>query len=113
MPGPHGTVTMSPLALISIISRTAQDVQGVVRMGAVPPSRVGQLLTGSQTREGVLVRVDEAVSADVYLVAQSDARLLDVGEQVQAAVERAIRDMVGMDVREVNVYIQDVEVAHG
>jgi uncharacterized alkaline shock family protein YloU len=110
---PNGTVTMSPIALIGIISRTAQDVQGVARMGTVPPSRVGQLLTGHQGRDGVLVRVDGAVSADVYLVAQADAQLLDVGQQVQNAVSHAIREMVGMDVREVNVYIQDVEAARG
>lgn len=113
MPVPNGTVTMSPIALIGIISRTAQDVQGVVRMGTVPPSRVGQLFTGSQTRDGVLVRVEGAVSADVYLVAQSDANLLDVGQRVQEAIAHAIREMVGMDVREVNVYIQDVEAEHG
>lgn len=113
MPVPNGTVTMSPIALIGIISRTAQDVQGVVRMGTVPPSRVGQLLTGGQGRDGVLVRVDGAVSANVYLVAQADAQLLDVGQQVQAAVSHAIREMVGMDVREVNVYIQDVEAGRG
>lgn len=104
---------MSPLALIGMISRTAQDVQGVVRMGTVPPSRVGQLITGSQTRDGVLVRVAGAVSADLYLVAQSDANLLDLGERVQEAIGHAIRDMVGMEVREVNVFIQDVEAAHG
>jgi uncharacterized alkaline shock family protein YloU len=110
---PNGTVTMSPVALIGIIGRTAQDVQGVARMGTVPPSRVGQLLTGGQTREGVLVRVDGAVSADVYVIAHNDANLLDVGQQVQAAVAHAIREMVGMDVREVNVYIQDVEAVRG
>lgn len=104
---------MAPQALIGIISRTARDVPGVVRMGTVPPSRVGQLLTGGQTRDGVLVRVDHAVSADLYLVAQSDMPLLDLGTEVQSAVARAIRDMVGMDVREINVYIQDVEAARG
>lgn len=113
MPVPNGTVTMSPIALIGIISRTALDIDGVVRMGTVPPSRVGQLLTGSHTREGVLVRVEGAVSADLYLVAAIDANLLDVGQRVQAAVAYAIREMIGMDVREVNVYIQDVEAAHG
>ncbi len=104
---------MSPIALIGIISRTAQDVDGVVRMGAVPPTRVAHLLTGSQTRDGVLVRVDRAVSTDVYLIARSGANLLDVGQGVQAAIAHAIREMVGMDVREVNVYIQDVEAVHG
>jgi len=104
---------MSPVALIGIISRTAQDVQGVARMGTVPPSRVGQLLKGSQTRDGVLVRVDGAVSTDVYLVVHGDSNLLDLGERVQGAVAHAIREMIGMDVHEVNVYIQDVEVVRG
>lgn len=104
---------MSPMALIGIIRRTALDSEGVARLGAIPPSRVGQLFKGSHTREGVLVHVDEAVSADVYVIARSDAQLLDVGQRVQAAVDHAIREMVGMDVREVNVYIQDVETPHG
>ncbi|WP_026370839.1 Asp23/Gls24 family envelope stress response protein [Kallotenue papyrolyticum] len=103
---------MAPGALISIISRTVQDVPGVVRMGTVPPSRVGQLLTGSHTRDGVLVRVmDGTLSADVYLIAESDTNLLELGERVQAAVAYAIRELVGMQVRDVNVYIQDVEAA--
>lgn len=103
---------MAPGALISIISRTVQDVPGVARMGTVPPSRVGQLLTGSHTRDGVLVRVAEGtLSADVYLIAESDTNLLELGERVQAAVAHAIRELVGMQVRDVNVYIQDVEAA--
>jgi uncharacterized alkaline shock family protein YloU len=78
-------------------------------MGTVPSRRVGQFLTGGQTRDGVLVRVNEAVSVDLYLVAQPDVNLLDLGTEVQAAVANAIREMVGMPVHEVNVYIQDVE----
>ncbi len=105
----NGTVTIAPYALTSIISRTALEIPGIARMGTVPPRRVGQLLTGSQTRDGVLVRVHETVSADLYLVAQPDVNLLDLGTEVQAAVANAIREMVGMPVHEVNVYIQDVE----
>jgi len=78
-------------------------------MGNVPPRRVGTMLTGSQSRDGVLVRVAKAVSADLYLIAQHDVNLLDLGTEVQAAVANAIREMVGMPVDEVNVYIQDVE----
>lgn len=113
MPVPTGTVTMSPIALISIIHRTALAVPGVARMGTIPASRVGQLLAGGQTSDGVIVRVNGAVSTDVFVIAQSDAQLLAVGQQVQAAVAYAIREMVGMDVREVNVYIQDVESGRG
>lgn len=104
-----GTVTIAPHALISIISRTALEIPGVAHMGTVPPSRVGKLLTGSQSREGVLVRVANSVAADLYLVVHHDINLLDLGTEVQAAVANAIREMVGLPVNEVNVYIQDVE----
>jgi len=106
---PDGTVTIAPHALTSIISRTALEIPGVARMAAVPPRRVGQVLTGSQTRDGVIVRVGETVGADLFLVAQHDVNLLDLGTEVQAAVANAIREMVGMPVHEVNVFIQDVE----
>ena len=110
---PHGSVTMSPNALISLIGRSINDVDGVARMAAVPPSRVGKLLTGSHTRDGILVHVDDAVSIDVYVIARNDISLLQLGEQIQVAVGSAIEDMAGMNVREVNVYIQDVEAARG
>ena len=109
MAQPDGTVTIAAHALTSIISRTALDIPGVARMGTVPPRQVGKLLTGSQSRDGVIVRVSTTVSADLYLVAQHDVNLLDLGTEVQAAVGNAVREMVGMPVHEINVYVQDVE----
>ncbi len=67
-----GTVTISPTALIGIISRTVSDIAGASRLGTVPPLRVGQLLTGSHARDGVQVRVDGAVAVDIYLITQID-----------------------------------------
>jgi uncharacterized alkaline shock family protein YloU len=104
-----GTVTISPHALTTIVSRTTLDVPGVARLGSVPPRRVGERLISGQSRDGVLVRVNDGVSADLFLVAHHDVNLLDLGTEVQAAVANAIREMVGMTVHEVNVYIQDVE----
>jgi uncharacterized alkaline shock family protein YloU len=104
---------MSPIALISMIGRAVRDVDGVARLGTVPPSSVGKLLTGSHTRDGILVHLNDAVSVDVYLVAQNDVNLLQLGEQVQATIGNVVKHMAGMDVREVNVYIQDVESVRG
>lgn len=105
----EGRVTIAPHALTGMISRTVLEIPGVARMAAVPPRRVSQMLTGSQARDGVIVRVGTSVSADLFLVAQHDVNLLDLGTEVQAAVSNAIQEMVGMPVHEVNVYIQDVE----
>ncbi len=113
MTQPQGTVTIAPHALTSIISRTALEIPGVARMGTIPPRRVGELLTGGQSRDGVLVRVSSTVSAELFLVAHHDVNLLDLGTEVQAAVANALREMVGMPVHEINVYIQDIEAERG
>jgi len=45
---------------------------------------------------------------DVYLVARRGFDLLQMGRQLQHDVTRAIEELVGMPVNEVNVHIDDV-----
>jgi uncharacterized alkaline shock family protein YloU len=51
---------------------------------------------------------DNTVSADLYIVVDSGVDIVEVGTAVQEEVASAIEMMVGMQVQEVNVYIQDV-----
>jgi len=100
-----GTVRIAPGVLATIVRLTALDVEGVSRLST---GGVGKFLT--RETPGVKVQVEEnEVAVDLYVVTKRDANLLQVGTQVQQKVAEAIRHMVGMDVREVNVYIQDVD----
>jgi uncharacterized alkaline shock family protein YloU len=113
---PFGTVTIAPDVLSTIVSLTAQDVPGVARLGNVPgQQRVGTMLGSSAANaDGVAVRVvEDTVIADCYIIAKPDLNLLQLGEQVQAAISEALNEMVGMPVRAVNVYVQDVEQPRG
>jgi uncharacterized alkaline shock family protein YloU len=49
------------------------------------------------------------VRTSVSIVVEPGANLLEVGRAVQRDVARALQDLAGLEVREVNVYIQDVE----
>jgi uncharacterized alkaline shock family protein YloU len=110
---PQGNVTVAPQVLTELISITARQVPGVIRLGSVPPWSMSYRRTHS-TDTGVRVQViDSAVVADCYLIAAPDINLLELGIAVQATVSTVIRDLVGLIVREVNVYVQDVEVGHG
>jgi uncharacterized alkaline shock family protein YloU len=51
---------------------------------------------------------DNTVTADLYIVVATNVNIVEVGSAVQEEVAAAIEHMVGMQVREVNVYIQDV-----
>jgi uncharacterized alkaline shock family protein YloU len=58
---------------------------------------------------GVEVNVlDDQVTADVFLMAKRDVDLLQMGRTLQSKVTRAIQDIVGMNVREINVHVEDI-----
>jgi len=102
-----GNVTVAPNVLMSIVLMALREVPGIARLGSVPHARV------SARGEGVALRIDSAgVSADCYVVAKPDTNLLDLGMATQATVAAVIRELAGMTVHEVNVYIQDVEASY-
>lgn len=106
-----GTVTVAQNVLIRLISLAVSEVPGVAQLGTVPGMRSRLRVAGSH---GVAVRVgSEGVSADCYLVARMGTNLLELGIAVQATVATVLQDLADLMVREVNVYIQDVEAGSG
>ena len=102
-----GKVTVAPNVLMSIVLMALQEVPGIARLGSAPLARV------SRRGEGVALRIaDDGVSADCYVVARPDTNLLELGMATQATVAAVIRELAGMTVHEVNVYIQDVEAGY-
>lgn len=105
-----GSVIVAPSVLARLVRLAVSEVPGVAHMGAAPATSV----LGATTHDGVVVRVvDEQVAADCYVVARPETNLLELGVTIQATVAAVIQELVGMGVREVNVYIQDVEVPRG
>jgi len=105
-----GKVTIAPNVLVTIAKLTTLSTPGVARMSPRWASGVGRLLGRGAVGDGVRIQLeDDAVIVDLHIVARHDANMLSLGRTIQAEVARAIQDMVGMEVKEVNVYIQDVE----
>ena len=103
-----GVVRIAPQVLSTIITNTALEISGVVRM-ARSPDQWTRWLGREIPRQGVSLTVrDNIVSADLYLVVESGADIVNVGTAVQEEVASALEHIVGMQVHEVNVYIQDV-----
>lgn len=106
---PMGTVTIAPEVLSTIVRTAALATPGVASMSPRVPGTFNRLRRPGDAGRGVQARIEEGqVWLDVYLVAHRDTNLFGVGRQVQAAVARAIRDILGMTVKEIHVHIQDV-----
>ena len=105
-----GKVIIAPNVLVTIARLTTLSVPGVARMSPGWSGGVNRLLGRTDAGEGVRIDVeDDVVSVDLYIVAEGGTDMLRLSRQIQAKVTRAIKDMVGMPVKEVNVHIQDVE----
>jgi uncharacterized alkaline shock family protein YloU len=100
-----GKVIISPSVLSTIARETTLSVPGVARMASSSARR----LLGSRDSSGVKVQVDDdTVALDLHIIAASDANMLELSREIQCKVTRAIHEIVGMAVREINVHIADV-----
>ena len=104
-----GRIIVAPGVLITIARFTALATPGVVRMGRHWAAGMSRLMGHTSGDGGVAIAVeDQAVTADLYIIAKHDVNLLQMSRQIQAGVTRAIEELVGLNVRAVNVHIQDV-----
>ena len=104
----QGKVTIAPSVLTTIVRLTALEQEGVHRLAPVPRPMRG-LLTGSRADEGILLGVgDDGVSLELHVVAKANANMLRLGDMLQTEVTRAIEEMVGLPVKSIDVYIDDV-----
>ncbi len=107
-PQSQGVVRVARQVLSTIVTNTALQIPGVARM-AHTSDQWSRLLGRVIPREGVALTIREhTVSADLYLVVEAGVNIVEVGTAVQEEVASAIEEMVGMQVKVVNVYIQDV-----
>lgn len=103
-----GNVTIAPDVLLSLVRLTALATPGVARLYAGMPTGVQRLFSG-KVAEGIRIEIENhTVSVDLYIVAEPDAQMLTLGQTLQREINRAIQDVVGMPVKQVNIHIEDV-----
>lgn len=107
-----GTVSIAPQVLLTIARLTALSIHGVSSMGSSFTGNVGRLLHRQGLGEGIRMRVeDDVVYLDLHIVVEPNVNLLELGREIQQETARAINDMLGMHVGEVNIHIDDVIAA--
>lgn len=109
-----GKTTISETAVAKVAAIAARNVPGVYSLGSGTGRALGALrdvVGASDLAQGVHVEVGEIqVAVDVNLVAEYGHPLTNVADQVRAAVFTSVGELVGLQVIEVNVEINDVHV---
>jgi uncharacterized alkaline shock family protein YloU len=109
-----GTTVVADGVVAKVAGIAAREVPGVFALGGGTARALGALrdvIGTTDLGQGVRVEVGETqVAADVTIVVEYPAPMHTVAEQVRAAVARTIEQLVGMEVAEVNVAINDVHI---
>ncbi|MGE5464698.1 MAG: Asp23/Gls24 family envelope stress response protein [Syntrophothermus sp.] len=103
-----GKTTVAPDVLITITRLSALSVPGVSRMANVTGG-VNRLFKRG-VHDGVRLEIkDNTVYANLYLILKSEVNIREVSRNVQGQVARALQEMVGMDIGEIEVHIEDID----
>ena len=106
---PLGSVKVANEVIAHIASLTATQVQGIVGMYPARSRDGHRLLPAMTSYKGVRVDMGhEALNVELFVIVDSSAHVPTVAAEVQRQVADAIDKMLGLEVRQVNVFVGDV-----
>ncbi|MDO9395239.1 MAG: Asp23/Gls24 family envelope stress response protein [Herbiconiux sp.] len=109
-----GKTVINDAVVSKVAGIAAREARGVYALGGGAARAFGALrdaISSTDLSQGISVEVGETqVAVDVTIVAEYPAPLQDVADGVRESVIRAIESIVGMEVTEVNVTVNDVHL---
>ncbi|NLZ55026.1 MAG: Asp23/Gls24 family envelope stress response protein [Thermoanaerobacteraceae bacterium] len=92
-----------------IAGLAATEVEGVAGMSGGIVGGIAEILGRKNLSKGVKVEViEKEAKVDLYMIINYGVRIPDVAWNVQENVKKAIENMTGLSVMEVNIHIQGV-----
>ena len=103
-----GKTTIAPDVLLTIARLTTLSVPGVSRLSSIPGG-VNRLFKRNYAH-GVQIEVDDnIVDANIYVTLINGVNIREVSRKIQHEVARAISKMVGMEVGQISIHIEDID----
>lgn len=93
-----------------IAGKAVSEIQGVASMAGGFAGGITEVLSGKKNLgKGIKVEVgDKDTKIDVNIIVEYGTRIPDIAFEIQNRVKKAVENMTGLKVLEVNVHIQGV-----
>lgn len=106
-----GNIRISDDVVKTIAAKAASDVEGVYKLAGGMVDEVSKILGKKRPTNGVKVEVGEKeCSIEIFIIVEYGYPISEVAHEVQKAVLKAVSELSGLKVVEVNVYVQDVKI---
>jgi len=105
----YGNIKIADEVVGIIAGLAATEVEGVAGMSGGIVGGIAEKLGRKNLSKGVKVEVGEKEAAvDLFIVVEYGVRIPEVAWNVQENVKKAIENMTGLNVVEVNIHVQGV-----
>jgi uncharacterized alkaline shock family protein YloU len=109
-----GKTVINDGVVAKVAGIAAREVSGVHALGGGAARALGairEVMNNTDVSQGISVEVGETqVAVDVTIVAEYPVQLQQVAGDIRSNIIRAIEDLVGLEVTEVNVTIVDIHL---
>ena len=100
--------TVAPEVLTTIARLTAMSVAGVSKLAPIAGG-VNRLFKRG-AGDGVRIEVeDNTVYIDMHVILDEEVNIREVSRNIQQNVARSIQEMVGMEVGNINIHVEDID----
>ncbi len=111
----HGTVDIAKEVVATVAGGAAIDCYGIVGMASQKQIKDGlaELLGKENLQRGVIIRDEnDELHIDMYIIVSYGTKISEVAHNVQTKVKYQLKQMLGLDVDSVNIYVQGVRVTN-
>ena len=109
-----GSISVSHDCIATIAGSAAMECYGLVGMASRNGLKDGiaVLLRRDNWTKGVeITQVDKDLCINLYIIVSYGTKISEVANNIRARVKYVLNDVVGLDVHEVNIFVQDVRVS--
>lgn len=93
----------------TIAGKAASEVEGVYSMSGGFAGGISEVFGKKSYTKGIKVdNAEKSLKIDVNIIVEYGARIPDVAYEIQNRVKKAVENMTGLKVEEVNVHVQGV-----
>ena len=102
-------IKISDDVVATIAGKAALEVKGVYAMFGGLAGGISEVFGKKNYTKGIKVEnTEKALKIDVNIIVEYGARIPDVAYEIQNRVKKAIENMTGLKIEEVNVHVQGV-----
>lgn len=110
----YGNINISDDCIATIAGSAAMECYGLVGMASRNGLKDGiaVLLGRDNWTKGVEIRQDQkGICIDLYIIVGYGTKISEVANNIRTKVNYVLNDVIGLDVHEVNIFVQDVRVS--